>query len=79
MIYHGELEAYWEQGWEGAIMFSFMPEGGNGLHDLIALQNGQRLTIFDADGSELWSGTIDFVRRNERRDQHKLEAGIWSV
>ncbi|NWF63957.1 MAG: isoprenylcysteine carboxylmethyltransferase family protein [Chloroflexi bacterium] len=76
--YHGELEAYWEQGWEGAILFSFMPKGGRGLHDLIALQNGQHLTIFDPDGSELWSGTIEFVRRNERLDRHNLKADIWS-
>ena len=27
-ILQGELEAYWEQGMEGLILFSFMPEGG---------------------------------------------------
>lgn len=75
---NGKLEAYWEQGMEGLILFSFMPEGGNGLHDLIALENGQHLTIFDADGNTLWSGKLNFVRRNDRRDQHKLDAGIWS-
>ncbi len=77
-ILNGELEAYWEQGMEGLILFSFMPEGGKGLHDLIALQSNQHLTIFNPDGSTLWSGTLNFVRRNDRRDQHKLDAGIWS-
>ena len=77
-ILNGELEAYYEQGWEGMILFSFMPEGGKGLNDLIALQSGQHLTIFSPDGSMLWSGTLNFVRRHDRRDQHKLDAGIWS-
>ena len=77
-ILNGELEAYWEQGMEGLILFSFMPENGKGLNDLIALQSGQHLTIFNPDGSTLWSGTLNFVRRHDRRDQHKLDAGIWS-
>ncbi|HNC91872.1 MAG TPA: hypothetical protein PL000_23365, partial [Anaerolineales bacterium] len=69
-ILNGELEAYWEQGMEGLILFSFMPENGKGLNDLIALQSGQHLTIFNPDGSMLWSGTLNFVRRHDRRDQH---------
>jgi hypothetical protein len=74
----GFLEAYYEQGWEGMILFCFLPENGKGLNDLIHLQNGQRLTIFDTDDKTLWTGTIDFVQRNEWRDRHRLSAGIWS-
>ena len=76
-ILQGELEAYWEQGREGLILFSFMPEGGKGLNDLITLQNGQLLTIFNADDSILWSGTISFIRRSNFWDRHKLDADIW--
>lgn len=77
-ILQGELEAYWEQGMEGLILFSFIPEGGKGLNDLITLQNGQLLTIFNADDSILWSGTINFIRRSDFWDRHKLDADIWS-
>ena len=73
----GVLEAYYEQGWEGMIVFSFMPDKGNGLNDLIPLQNGHHLTIYDTNEKILWSGKIHFVKRGFF-DKHKLTAGIWS-
>ncbi|HND50555.1 MAG TPA: hypothetical protein PLL95_18440 [Anaerolineales bacterium] len=75
--YVGKLEAYYEQGWEGMIVFSFMPDGCNGLSDLIALQDGQHLSIYETDDSILWSGKIKFVKRGFF-DKHKLTADIWS-
>ena len=73
----GVLEAYYEQGWEGMIVFSFMPDEGKGLNDLIPLQDGQHLTIYAEDKTVLWSGKIHFVKRGFF-DKHKLSAGIWS-
>lgn len=75
--FDGRLEAYWEQGWEGMILFCFMPEVGKERDDIIPLENGHQLTIFDSDGSILWQGTIQFKRRG-MFDRHKLHAGIWS-
>lgn len=75
--YIGKLEAYYEQGWEGMIVFSFMPDDGNGLSDLITLQDGQHLTIYDTDEKTLWSGKIHFVKRSFF-DKHNLNADIWS-
>ena len=75
--YVGKLEAYYEQGWEGMIVFSFMPNDGNGLNDLITLRDGQQLTIYDQNEATLWSGKIQFVKRGFF-DKHKLKADIWS-
>ena len=51
----GVLEAYYEQGWEGMVVFSFMPDEGKGLNDFIPLQDGQHLTIYAEDKTVLWS------------------------
>lgn len=75
--YSGKLEAYYEQGWEGMIVFSFMPDDGKGLNDLIPLQNGHLLTIYAENEKILWSGEIHFVKRGFF-DKHKLKAEIWS-
>ncbi|MBN8658538.1 MAG: hypothetical protein J0M11_22575 [Anaerolineae bacterium] len=75
--YVGKLEAYYEQGWEGMIVFSFMPDDGKGLNDLIPLQNGYLLTIYSENEEMLWSGEIHFVKRGFF-DKHKLKAEIWS-
>lgn len=72
--YHGTLEAYWEQGWEGRISFVFQLNDSN---QPIFLQFGQRLTILNEDGTTLWSGVIHFVKRGWR-DNHELDADIWS-
>ncbi len=73
-VLKGELVAYWEQGWEGRIDFVFQPDDTN---TPIFLKNGDRLTILDGDGTALWSGKIQWVRRRFW-DRHRLEAGIWS-
>ncbi len=73
-VLHGELEAYWEQGWEGRIEFAFQFEGNK---EPFFLENGQRLTIYAADEKILWSGKIQYVNRGFF-DNHKLSAGIWS-
>jgi hypothetical protein len=73
-ILEGTLEAYWEQGWEGRIEYAFRFEGQT---NPFLLQNGQRLTIYDADEKLLWSGTLQFVKRGFF-DRHKLNADIWS-
>ena len=70
----GELEAYWEQGWEGRFDFAFQFEGNT--HPFL-LENGQMLTIYDTDDSILWSGKIQFVKRGFF-DKHKLNAEVWS-
>jgi len=72
--YHGTLEAYWEQGWEGRISFVFQPDDSKRP---IFLQYGHRLTILDDDGAAQWSGVIHFVKRGWR-DDHHLDAEIWS-
>ncbi|MCB0932124.1 MAG: hypothetical protein KDB71_09530 [Mycobacterium sp.] len=73
-VINGELEAYWEQGWEGRVEFAFQFDGNA---TPFFLSNGQRLTIFDADGSVLWSGEIRFVKRRFF-DKHQLDADIWA-
>jgi protein-S-isoprenylcysteine O-methyltransferase Ste14 len=73
-IFHGTLEGYWEQGWEGRISFVFQPDDST---QPIFLQHGQRLTILNDDGTTLWSGIIQFVKRGWR-DNHNLDADIWS-
>lgn len=75
--YIGSLEAYWEQGWEGMILFCFVPDESKERNDLIVLQDGHYLTIYDLDGTVLWSGTIHFVKRSIS-DKHDLDADIWS-
>ena len=72
---HGELEAYWEQGWEGRIEYALHVEDAKGP---FFLANGQHLTIYGDDNDVLWSGKIKFVKRNNWFDKHKLDAGIWS-
>ncbi len=74
-ILSGELEAYWEQGWEGRIDFAFQYPGNS---TPFFLQNGHQLTIYDTDDKILWSGKIRFVNRNTWWDNHKLDAGIWA-
>ncbi len=75
--YDGALEAHYEQGWEGRIQFSFFPDGGQGLMDLIPLTDGQILTIYESDKAILWSGVICFRRRGFF-DRHQLDVPIWS-
>ena len=72
---HGELEAYWEQGWEGRVEYALHVEGTKGP---FFLANGQHLTIYMMITTILWSGRIKFVKRNNWFDKHKLDAGIWS-
>ncbi len=69
------MEAYFEQGWEGRIEFAFHFEG---QREPFFLKNGQRLTIYNAEGDVLWSGKVKLVRRNTWLDNHHLRAGIWA-
>ena len=70
----GQLEAYWEQGWEGSIAFAFYDLKNK---QLIFLHNGQGLTIYDVDDKILWSGKLQFVKRGFF-EKHSLAANIWS-
>lgn len=72
--YEGCLEAYWETGWEGQVIYALSVEG---LGRPFFLESGQRPTIYAEDGSVLWSGTLRFVKRRWW-DQHNLPYGIWS-
>lgn len=71
----GELETYWEQGWEGRIDYAFQFEGNQ---EPFFLKNGQHLTIYALNGDVLWAGKIKLIKRNTWFDNHKLEANIWS-
>ena len=71
---NGQLEAYWEQGWEGRIEFAFQFDGNK--HPFF-LKNGQYLTIYDVDENPLWYGEIHFVKRGFF-DKHRLNADIWT-
>ncbi|MCA9897438.1 MAG: hypothetical protein H6654_09290 [Ardenticatenaceae bacterium] len=73
-IVNGELVAYWEQGWEGRIEFAFQDAASTMPH---FLRKGDRLAIYAEDGTTLWSGEIEWVRRR-LWDRHRLDAGIWS-
>ena len=71
----GKLEAYWEQGWEGRIAFAFQADGATMPY---FLKNGDQLTIYAEDGTAVWSGTIQWVRRRFW-ERHQLDAGIWAT
>ncbi|MCB8948441.1 MAG: hypothetical protein H6653_10550 [Ardenticatenaceae bacterium] len=71
----GKLEAYWEQGWEGCIAFAFQADGATMPY---FLKNGDQLTIYAEDGTAVWSGTIQWVRRRFW-ERHQLDAGIWAT
>lgn len=73
-LLHGELVAYWEQGWEGRVEFAFQADASTAP---IFLKNGDRLSIYAEDGTLLWSGNIQWVRPRFW-DRHQLDAGIWS-
>lgn len=73
--YNGELMAYWEQGWEGRIEFFFQPDGSD---KFFPLRDGWQLTIFNPGGTILWSGKLQFIRRSEWWDRHRLNADIWA-
>lgn len=70
----GVLVAYWEQGWEGRISFAF--QAGDSPTPYF-LKNGDRLSIFAADGATLWSGEIRWgtVRFWDRL---RSKTSIWS-
>ena len=69
-VINGELEAYWEQGWEGhCVEFAFQFDGN--AQRLSFCRTASVFTIFDADGSVLWSGEIRFVKRRFF-DKHQL-------
>lgn len=70
----GHLEAYWEQGWEGRIEFFFVPDDGQRP---LPIQAGDHLTIFNEDGTVLWSGQIEWVRKNWWQ-RHQLDNDVWS-
>jgi hypothetical protein len=72
-ILEGELEAYWEQGWEGRVEYSLYVQGAAGP---LFLESGQHLSIFSPDGSILWEGKLEFVSR--KNEQHNLPLEIWS-
>lgn len=79
-ILFGELEAYYEQGWEGRIEYAFYPNEPDKANIALPcfLTNGQHLTIFSSDNNILWSGIIDFVGLNwwdQATSKHTIWAG----
>ncbi|MGB2927080.1 MAG: hypothetical protein WBB82_17410 [Limnothrix sp.] len=70
----GELEAYWDQSWEGRIAFAFNTFSNTRP---FFLENGHYLTIYESEATILWAGTIAFVPRGFF-DRHQLKVGIWS-
>ncbi len=73
-VWEGEILAYWEQGMEGRIEFAFQAAN---LDRPIFLENGQHLSIYDEDGTVVWSGNIELVRRRFW-DRHNLREPVWS-
>jgi hypothetical protein len=71
--YHGYLEAYWEQGWEGRIEYALSIEGKPTPY---FLADGEHLTVYAPDDTILWEGQLRFVGRG--REQHDLPSGIWA-
>ena len=59
-IIKGNLEAYWEQGFEGHVLYTFIPSDGS---PMILIRDGQHLRIFDVHQSLLWEGEIKLVSR----------------
>ena len=54
----GLLEGFWETGTEG-VLWALEEEPFKGYEGLHILENGDELTVFNADGSVLWKGVID--------------------
>lgn len=78
---NGRLEAYYEQGMEGRIIYAFLADNDlsptNQMGALIFLEDGHELTILGEDSTILWSGTIKLVRRRWW-DKHQLENPVWA-
>jgi hypothetical protein len=82
----GELAGYWEQGYEGRINYTFIPDenaeainGGRGYF----LKSDDFLRIFDENGVVIWEGEIKLVPVRTSAlffpDRHKLDNNIWAT
>jgi len=82
----GELAGYWEQGYEGRIDYTFIPDvnakainSGRGYF----LKSGDFLRIFDENNLVIWEGEIDLVPSRIGTlffpDRHKLDTSIWAT
>ena len=83
-LIEGQLEPYWEQGWEGNFSYTFVPKigrekvnGGRGYF----LASGDFLQILDPSGETLWEGMLHFIPSNLSglffRDRHRLKSNVW--
>ncbi len=78
---NGKLDAYWEQGWEGRVAYSFLPDRTAPPIAPRFLENGDLLRIYSPDNSVLWEGTVRLVPRRKWlffRQKHDLDNDIWN-
>jgi hypothetical protein len=70
----GELDPYYEQGWEGSFRYNLTVPG---MNEPYFLKDDDLLDILDQDGQPLWSG---FFRLRKRRfwERHKLGSDVFS-
>ena len=80
----GELETYFEQGYEGHLEYTFVPEvnpqavnGGRGYF----LKSGDFLRILDVSGEPIWEGELQLIPSRIStlffRDRHRLDYDVW--
>ena len=70
----GELDPYWEQGWEGSFHYNLTIPNATRPY---FLEEGDLLDIIGHDGKLLWSGAFH-LRKRRFWERHKLALNVFT-
>lgn len=77
----GVLTAYWEQGFEGLILYALHADEPKGIDGPIILEDGQYIKIWKHNDDILWEGEVKLVSRYRFflfQETHTLPYEVWS-
>lgn len=77
-VIKGQIEGYWEQGWEGRIEYVFVAEEGSSIREPIILSKGHYLTIYSQEGKIIWEGEIELVGKSWWESFKESKLNVWS-
>lgn len=78
-VIKGQIEGYWEQGYEGRIEYVFIPEEKSKIREpMIFLEKGHHLIVYDKEGKVLWSGIIELVGKSWWESFKESKLSVWS-